>query len=153
MATFGTWSSGDVLTATDLNAGLPLAIAANSTTVSIPNATLTEVTYDTDDSDDYGWHSTSSNTGRITPNIAGIYLCVFKCTTPIINGRLLLLLRLNGSVEIGRFDVTSTSIEGGTVTGVFELNGSTDYINTYVEQTGGTAKAVSPQLSVIRIAG
>jgi hypothetical protein len=153
MATLGTFTAGQVLTAAELNAGLPCCLISNSTSVSIASGSLTEITYDSDDNDNYGWHSTSLNTGRITPDIPGIYLAVFRCTTPIINGRLLLLLRKNGSVELGRFDVTSTSNEGATVSRIMELNGTTDYVNTYVEQTSGTAKSVTPNLSLVWIAG
>jgi len=153
MATFGTWSSGDVLTAADLNAGLPACIV-NSASQSIANNTATYLNYDQEVHDPYGWHSTTTNNQRITPNIAGYYLATVECRNwDIVNGRSLYLLDRN-IVNWSRFDVTSTACEGGTVSGVMYLNGTTDYVESRFYQNSGSSKTIFvPQLSLVRIGG
>jgi hypothetical protein len=153
MATFGTWSSGDVLTAADLNAGLPACIV-NATSQSFANNTTTVINYDQEVSDPYGWHSTSTNNQRITPNLAGYYLATLECRNwQVINGRALFIIDRN-LVNWSRFDVTSTASEGATVSGLMYLNCTTDYVETRFYQNSGSSKTMYvPQLSVIRIGG
>jgi len=153
MATFGTWSSGDVLTAADLNAGLPAAIVYTASQ-SFPNNSLDIINYDLEVYDPLGWHDTSTNNSRITPNLAGYYLATIEQTNwASVNGRSLYLIFKN-TVNWSRLDVTSTACEGGTVSGVLYLNGTTDYVESKFYQNSGSAKIMTrPQMSVIRIGG
>lgn len=156
MATFGTWSSGDVLTAADLNTGMPACVLRKSSQ-SIPNATITTFTFGSGEEvhDPYDWHSTATNTDRITPDIAGIYLVVFNMNNVAgsMSGRLLIAIRKNGT-DFGRFDVTPTAVEGATVTGIINANGTTDYFDCFAFQSSGGAKTFNaPTFSAVRIAG
>lgn len=51
----------------------PNVAVRNSGTQSIPNSAYTVVTFDTEDVDTDGLHSTSSNTGRLTARVPGYY--------------------------------------------------------------------------------
>jgi hypothetical protein len=71
------FASGNILTAADLNAVTKpwnaFCQVRMSTPQSLTNNTTTTLLFDTEDLDPLGWHSTSTFTGRITPNIAGWY--------------------------------------------------------------------------------
>jgi hypothetical protein len=153
MTAFGNFTAGDVLQASDLNAGFPACIV-NSTSQSFAHNTIAAINYDQEVHDPYGWHSTTTNNERITPNIEGYYLVTLECRNwEIINGRSLFLIFKN-LVNWSRFDVTSTASEGGTVSGVMYLNGTTDDVETRFYQNSGSSKIVYvPQLSLIRIGG
>lgn len=155
MATFGTWSSGDVLAAADLNAGLPSCLL-ESTSQSVANATFVSLTFSTESHDPLGWHSTTSNTERITPNIPGVYL-VSAGTSDIsfgVAGRVFIGINKNGSVQTSRFDTTATLIYGASTTAVVTMNGTTDYLYVNVYQTSGSTKDFQiNHFSVTRIAG
>lgn len=78
-----TFVAGAVLTAAQLNTNVrdainfiiapPLAVVRQTVAQSIPNSTFTPYTFDTEDIDRDGMHSTSSNTGRLTAQTAGWY--------------------------------------------------------------------------------
>ena len=70
MADQGTFQSGDVLTAVDLNAFTQVTVLRDSFTV--PNTTNTTIDFSTELVDVGGWHSGTS--GNITPDVDGIYL-------------------------------------------------------------------------------
>lgn len=76
---FNTFTSGQVLTASDLmtyvmkRSGLPLSVVHRSTTQSINNSTDTAVLWDVEDLDTDAIHSTSSNTSRMTIVTPGKY--------------------------------------------------------------------------------
>jgi hypothetical protein len=82
-----TWSVAEVLTAANMNTYLrdntdwlgtshPHCRVFNSAAISIPNATGTALTFDSESYDVGAMHSTSTNTGRITVPTggAGVYL-------------------------------------------------------------------------------
>lgn len=120
MPTLPTWStpatkaSGDTITAADWNSAMdaarwlywrPAAIAWKSTDMSVPSTTWTAVTFDTDIYDPYGFHSTSSNTSRLTvpAGLAGTYrICAqwgdWPDATPGLGD---VAVRLNGTTDIG----------------------------------------------------
>ncbi|MFD9949814.1 hypothetical protein ACFWYW_55905 [Nonomuraea sp. NPDC059023] len=78
-----TWTVGELLTAAKLNLDLrdglnfllspPLAVLRKSGNQSIPQSASTEVTWDVEDIDRDGGHSTVSNTSRYTSQTAGWY--------------------------------------------------------------------------------
>ena len=59
MATIGTFTAGQVLTASELNNAIPLCILENTGMV-IPSGTATSVTFSTEVLDSLDWHSTST---------------------------------------------------------------------------------------------
>jgi len=62
------------ITAKHLRAPMPNARVYNSADISIPNATLTSLTFNSEHWDVGELHSTSVNTGRLTAPITGLYM-------------------------------------------------------------------------------
>jgi hypothetical protein len=155
MANQGQFSSGSVLTAAELNAFVPLTVVSRSTPQSIPTATQTFITMNTEAVDVLNWHSTSTNTDRITPTIAGWYNCVGSGTyNDSISARVIIQLTKNGA-EIVKFDIQANggSATGASLSQMVYLNGTTDYVALATYQfTGGSVGFVagSLQLSLIR---
>jgi hypothetical protein len=138
MANQGQFVSGAVLTASELNAFTPLTIVTQSTTQSVANATFVTMLYNTETLDVLNWHSTVTNTGRITPTIAGYYLVVFNLQTGTTSTRNVARITKNGT-EIAKTDISATVTQIDATTFVY-MNGSTDYLETQCfQQSGGTA--------------
>lgn len=152
--TFGTFASGDVLQAAELNAGLPCCVVEVASQ-SMPSGTTTSFAYSTEISDTYGWHSTVTNTDRITPDIAGIYLAVWSCDEITSNSnRLVLALRDATTNEIGRYDVDGSTTRGSTLAAFLSMNGTTDYVySTMFQNTGVNLTVTNARLALVRIAG
>lgn len=85
--TFITWVAGSVLTAAQLNSTArdggnfwltvkPACRVRQTVVQSIPNSAYTAITYDAEDYDNDGMHSTSTNTSRITCVTPGRYIIV-----------------------------------------------------------------------------
>lgn len=115
-----------------------------STAGTLTTATLTLVNFDAETTDDEGWHSTSSNTERVTPNIAGLYLVQAGASfgANATGWRELILWRNGTSGQafstVGRgVACTGTNSTNWIVTGMFPANGSTDYFSLSVEQNSG----------------
>lgn len=92
--------------------------------------------------DDLNWHSTSTNTGRITPTYPGRYLVQSNITfaSGSATSRRVMILKNGGGLAnwVQQVPAASTSITFGT-TDVVEMNGTTDFLSTYVRQdTGGS---------------
>jgi hypothetical protein len=98
--------------------------------------------------DPLGWHSAATNTDRITPNVAGVYRITVTSSfaNNATNNRRAELL-LNGST-FGT-GVTST-IFGNNVqlSGVIQLNGSTDYFTVTTYQDSGSTLTVTARVAV-----
>ena len=155
MATFGTWSSGDVLTAANLNTGLP-ACLLTSASQTIPTGTFTKLLFSSEVYDPLGWHSTSTSTERITPTIAGVYLINASVGDVVsgINGRLFLGIYKNGSTSVTRFDITSTLLVGCSTSTTVYMNGTSDYLDVTAYQTNGTSRDFQVlTFSAVRVAG
>jgi hypothetical protein len=122
---------------------------------SIPHDTATPVTFTTEvagtDIDTHNFHSTSSNTSRITPTVAGIYR--FSGTVYFVNRTdwmlLLCYVRLNGSTQVppaARVAVNgssnfSTAIATGEVH--LAMNGTTDYVELIMQARNTAASTFS----------
>ena len=138
MANQGQFSSGAVLTASELNAFTPLTIVTQSATQSVANATFVTMLYNTETLDVLNWHSTTVNTSRITPTVAGYYLVVFNMQTNTTSTRNVARITKNGS-ELAKTDISATVTQIDATTFV-QLNGSTDYVeSTCFQQSGATA--------------
>ena len=152
MATFGTYVSGQILTAAELNAGLPLCVLEN-TAVTLTDTVNTEIPFTSELTDPYGWHSNSVNTTRITPNIAGTYLFTM-CINNVSTGttRALTGLFKNGAAtSVPIFMDTPGTLDDFTVSGYATANGTTDYFEMRATVVGATKTGVRAQFSAQRI--
>lgn len=114
------------------------------------------VLFDTDDIDPLGWHSTSTNTDRITPTIPGWYrvsaYCYWTGDTDLIRVRMSILK--NGS-DFFTDDRPYAPFSGIGPTNslcppLIQMNGTTDYITmtAYQLNSSGGANAMFPKLLV-----
>ncbi len=116
----------------------------NSTNQSIPNATYTAVTFNTETYDTDGFHSTATNTSRITiPAGKGGYYHVFG----IVNfqasgaGARIYTITKNGTTDtfkVVQNGGTGSAQVGATFSDVMNLV-ATDYIEIFVYQSSGGA--------------
>lgn len=154
-ARLGVGANGTVLTADSAEAtGLKWAaggasfvgcILANSTTQSIPNNTDTAITWNTETVDTDGFHSTVSNTSRITipSGKAGKYLINMVASGDTYSsgtGQSQLNLYKNGSFIVGdaepNFSNFNTYIQYSLI-----VNASVnDYYEMYIFQNQGTSR-------------
>jgi hypothetical protein len=111
------------------------------------------ITFSAEDYDTHSFHSTSSNTARVTPTIAGYY--EFKGTvffgaqtTPVISDA---NIRFNGTTNLAAADrkVPTTSAFSLSCTVQIAMNGTTDYIELMGRQdsSGNTTTNQSSQFS------
>lgn len=149
------FAAGDPIYADDLNELLKYSVNRRHCTLvqqsgqSVSDNTETSITFGSgsESFDDYGWHSTSSNTDRITPNVAGRYRVVaqlvFAFSTTIT--RCAVSVSKNGSIidSSGNHKPNSTNsvaTMGGIVETFVDLNGTTDYISMSARhQSSGSA--------------
>lgn len=124
------------------------AILRKSANQSIANGTITTVLFDTETKDTDSYHSTVSNTGRITIPNTGVYLVEYMITFAAnTTGQRYGWIALNGSTS-NRFDgyvLTSASSSDSTAIGgcaimSLALN---DYVETMCFQNSGGALNVS----------
>jgi hypothetical protein len=135
-------------------ASSPLTVVSRSTTQTVSSATQTFIQMDTKAVDTLNWHSTSTNSDRITPTIAGWYMCVGSGTYDTsISGRILVQIAKNGN-EIVKFDwAGGATANGASVSQMVYLNGSTDYVSLSTYQFSGSSqlfRAGSLQLVLLR---
>lgn len=124
----------------------PMIRLRQTTAQSIPNATNTPLTWQTEDIDPYNWHSSTTNPTRITPNIPGWIRGWFSVGFPGTTGgnfRYGYLAKNGGSSTRSRHDSKPTA--GGLakrIAGVpfwLAMNGTTDYFEVNVFQDSGSA--------------
>jgi hypothetical protein len=116
---------------------------------SIPDATLTALTWTTEDIDTDGQHDTGANTARITPNVAGYYRFDYlyytaAMTTP---ANMDVSLRKNGSGTIASGNRSAGATVASSLSGwtLIEMNGTTDYVEVLAFQD--SAGAVNSNVS------
>jgi hypothetical protein len=151
-ARLGIGSTGNVLTvaggvpswATPSAASYRGVSLFNTTTQSIPNATDTILTFDSEAWDTDGFHSTSSNTSRITipAGLGGKYLVTMN-TLPALSGtggRYMEIYK-NGARLVNDIGIAGSASLYVNVAGTFVVNlVATDYIEMMVYQDSGSAK-------------
>ena len=156
-----TWSPGEILTAPRMNAELrgalaflldpPRCHAYDASSLALPNATTTLVTFDSEVYDTDAMHSTSSNTSRVTFTTAGLYEVHYRIT-------------LGGGTAITQLDLMARLNAAGAPTGgtslrtqPFESGGSLktaelqfrrffyagDYIELFATQASGATRNLS----------
>lgn len=147
------FAPGEILTATNLNAVTKPWNAVCQVRMSAPQSltsgSLTTLLFDTEDLDARTWHSTVTNTGRITPTVAGWYEATATGAMASDGDytRLMLSLSKNGSATtpsrlIDFSPPTGTVAPGITLAGgLISLNGSTDYLEISARQTNTSAGA------------
>ena len=129
----------------------PLCQVSMSATQSIPDSTNTTILFDTEDLDASGWHSTASNTGRVTPSTAGWYRATFTMTwgSDTDYTRTSVFVLKNGTAVSPTTGDTRGS--GGTIptvsgaTTLIQMNGSTDYLELRAFQQNTSAGAETIQ--------
>ena len=149
-----TWTDGEVVTASQMNTHVRDNLKAlrehntckvyRSTNGTLTTATLTTVNFDAEAYDPNGWHSTTSNTDRITPTLSGLYLVTAGASfgASATGWREMILWR-NGTsgqafATVGRgVACTGTNSTNWVISGTISCNGSTDYISLSVEQNSG----------------
>jgi hypothetical protein len=118
----------------------PICRVVANATQSIPDNTATALTFLQEDIDTHGFHSTSANTSRITPTVAGIYRFYSNC---IIGGRtdyasVETHIRINGSTNLAPSDRQGNEVNAVAFTVQAEawvnMNGTTDYAEAIVTQ-------------------
>lgn len=151
-----TYAANDILTAADMNTYQRdnmswLATdrfrvsAVRSTSLSVPDNTLTTVTLpDTEDFDVGDMHSVSSNTDRLTvpTDGDGVYLVIGQVSWALnSSGRRILTLGKNGSAITGAGNTSLPDTGGSTTHGfthMVELVAG-DYVSMSAQQTSGGA--------------
>lgn len=121
---------------------------ANNTNINIG---ATSYLY-TEKYDAYGWHSTSSNTSRIIPTVAGFYqlsgYVTFGSNATGVLRRI--QANVNGSTigAVGGSPATGTGLQTPAISLVTYLNGSTDYVEFAAFQDSGGSLSGSGYCSV-----
>ncbi len=152
MANQGAFTSGQVLTAAELNAFTNIT-ALEQTQYSVPNTTVTVIDFGTGTTmvDPSNWHDEGTNPSRVTPTVAGLYRCFAKwefqtSIADVVTASFL----VNGSEPEGcEFSLAGTNVRGSMSNEFFfELNGSTDYVELEFYQDTGFTQPVDFQFVV-----
>ena len=108
----------------------------------ITTGTVTKVQFNAATLDNYSEADVVTNY-RITPQSEGIWLFVSQIVVTSLNGRLDVILRKNGSTEISQSLYVSAGDDvGGPAIDIATMNGSTDYIEAFVQHDHGTDRNV-----------
>jgi len=160
------WSSGNILTAADLDAafvqaGLGQLCVSTTTGFTIPTGvgSSTPITFGTDVTDGNGWHSTSSQTDRFIPGVVGYYevQCNVTFTNNLAAGdRVSLAILVNGAgVSQARTDIAAASASILTptvpVSGIVSVAIVTDYISVAGLHSNASGRNVDARISVKRV--
>lgn len=129
----------------------------NSANISISNNAWTSLTFNTERFDDNSFHSTVSNTSRLTAPGAGLYLIWGNVEWAVnATGNRNMRLLLNGTTVIAQVSEAATGEYRYQVSTIYSLSAS-DYIELQVLQTsGGALNAVvsgnwSPEFAMVRV--
>jgi hypothetical protein len=152
--------TGQVVTAAQLNGspggtwgpfvlGRPDVRVRQTVAQSIPNNTWTDLAFDTEDVDPDLWHSTVTNTARLTPQTAGRISLIGAgvAFAGNVTGRRGVRWALNGSPLNGTDVLVPAGSSGTFAVGArgdrVDVNGSTDYLTVQVYQDSGGALSTS----------
>ena len=119
---------------------VPLCVLENAS-FSLADGVNTQVPYTSEVTDTYNWHSNSTNTTRITPTIAGVYLATVMLNNVSSGTRALHGVYKNGAATtVPVFMDTPATIDDFAVAGYVTANGTTDYFEHTALQTSGATK-------------
>jgi len=132
------YGGGDIIYAVDINAiyeasvDRPACILQQTVSQSIPDNTTTAITFTTETLDTHGFHSTSSNTTRITPTVAGWYRFHGVVWAPSLGTYATVVAGIskNGTTQTSPERHATPPTSGSftdTVGGTYSANGTTDY--------------------------
>lgn len=119
----------------------------------IANGVVTNVNFGagTETFDPNGWHSTTVNTDRITPNVAGYYLAVARVTFNRVGAG----VRFAGFIgKNGGYGENENGFLGGNYPSpvcsvVLYMNGTTDYVSSLCyQETGGAVNLLRQEFSL-----
>ena len=114
----------------------------NSANISIPNTTHTTLTWNSENYDTDSYHSTSTNTSRITVPTTGYYRVTSQCILPAAGDATIMRILKNGTdVQVTYMDGDANTYALGFITGSFYLSAN-DYLEVSVWQNTGTSKDV-----------
>ena len=117
---------------------IPAFSAYQSSGQSVSSGVFTKVQFQTEEYDTASCYDNATNY-RFTPNVAGYYQVNARCDWSFTSGISLVSIHKNGSFyKVGPLVGATGSGAGTTVNCLVYLNGSTDYIETYVYQNNGT---------------
>ena len=144
-------AAGDIILASTINDiiqyGLNRALVRLTQTAvqSIADNTQVALTFTgTEDIDPYGFHDTVTNTSRLTPTIAGTYLFFGSYYTDSVTTGVSIdcSIRKNAATTTptgNRAPLPSTFVMSQDATAIFEMNGSTDYVELMALQDSSGA--------------
>jgi hypothetical protein len=132
----------------------------NSANISIPDATFTTLTFNSEREDNDTLHSTASNTDRLTCTTAGIYSItpsvVFETNNAISN---VVEVQLNGSTTIGASSTrTAAGLDGRVSFTAFYRCVAAEYFTVRVYHNAGASKNIlaagnySPEVTFYKVA-
>ena len=121
----------------------PIGRLVASGTQALADNTDVAITFSVEDFDTHGFHSTSSNTSRVTPTVSGYYrfwgtVYFASQTTPVVSEA---RLRKNGSSNLAPAwrAVPSTVAFSASFTLQIDMNGTSDYIEMIGKQDSAGA--------------
>lgn len=137
-------------------ARLKWASVYTSSTINMTTGTWTEFTYDSEEADPEGWHSTSTNTGRITVDEAGLYCILALAYTTVDKDFLLRILKNGGSVSSAfgsnqYMNNANAIYNSGQQYVAFTVLAASDYIQAGIYHTHGSNMAFTGTLQVIKL--
>ncbi len=138
------------ITQADLASGVagtgPAFSAVNAASQSISNTTITKLIYATEEFDTANCYDNTTNY-RFTPNVAGYYQVNGAIQLQNSVSGLNLYIFKNGlGAKSSGVDAPLAAVSKYAISALVYLNGSTDYIELYVWQNGGTVTtSPSPQ--------
>ncbi len=106
----------------------------NGTNQSVTASTLTKVTFSTEDFDTYNNFDTS--TSRFTPTVAGKYFVSARVFCSGSSTECHAYINKNGANAL--YGISRDSIGVAQVNGVIDMNGTTDYLEVWANNIGGT---------------
>lgn len=140
------WASGEKPTATKLNNVLQSRCHVyQTTTQTLTTAVQAAISFNAEAYDPKGFHSTSVNNTRVTPNVAGTYqVCAMVAFAVNATGDRTCHVKKNGAaidtLPYSGARAASTSLTSGiaqVVGGTVSMNGTTDYLEVYAIQNSG----------------
>ncbi len=145
---FAEVAGGDIIYASVINdiinraVNRPICRVAKTSNQSIADNTVVPITFTSETIDDLNWHSTNTNTSRITPTIAGRYLVTANLyfAASSVGDRRVYIEKNGASNGVwGRLIANGGNGLPLLVTGILTANGSTDYFEASAFQsTGGS---------------
>jgi hypothetical protein len=133
-------NSGTVLTTATPGVPVngPAFSATRSGTQSVTSSTFTKIQYNLEEFDTNSNYDSTTNF-RFTPTVAGYYQVNAAVSWPATSGFSVSIVYKNGSAA--KWGSIAAAAGGGTlstVSALIYLNGTTDYVEAYTYQTGGT---------------